>query len=435
MEKDKDIFPGIPNKAIETIFWLMAISIAIFLNLSPQIFKKTNPIFIIILITPFLIIILSRIWRLVQSEAKRIISLLIFSLIVLIPLLLITTKAAELVMFYYLPAVIAISMALLVVMDPRIYVIILVGLCVFFLGEAFFGISITVEGELKYPIMFLRIFSLTFLTIFIYYLYTKETSMRKKLDALIDKLKTLDRVKSDFVANVSHELRTPLTSIKNAAILLEKKISGHEKEISVSDEELLNIIISNVDRQSRLIGELLDLAKIEKGKLSMTRSSVDIGKVAEEALKSIAIQATTKNIKIIADIQQNLPKIYASEDRIAEVYTNLLDNAIKYNKENGKVILQIRSIGDKIESIVEDTGIGISPENLGKLFDRFRQLEDALKHKNKGVGLGLVITKEIIELHGGRIWVESKLGVGSKFIFTLPRGLREEDQRLFKNEG
>lgn len=432
MDGNRNISREVPFKAVEIIFWLAIISLTIFLNLSPQVFIKASPIFIIGFIMTFIIIVLDSAMRIIESAKKRLIFILSSGIIIITPLLLIKKGDASILMFYYLPAVIALSMSFLIIMEPRIHVIILVGLCIFFLGEAFFGIHITSSGRLQYPIMFLQTFTLTLVTMFTYYLFNKETLMRKKLDMLNEQLRELDRMRSDFVANVSHELRTPLTSIKNAAVLLQQKAGKQETEISVSLGELLNIIVSNVDRQCHLIDGLLDLARIEKGGKSIARSLVDITKVAEDVLRSMRIQAPTKNIEIITDIQSNLPKIYASEEKMAEVYTNLLDNAIKYTKEGGKVKLQIRVTGNEIESSVEDTGIGIAPEDLGNLFDKFKRFQEPKKYKDKGTGLGLVITKEIIELHGGKIRVESKLGVGSKFIFTLPLGLREVDQRAKK---
>lgn len=336
-------------------------------------------------------------------------------------------------MFFYLPALIALSMAFIIILDPRIYEIVLVGLSIFFLGEAFFGIYVVTGEGLKYPIAFLRVYSLTLLAIFVYYLYNKETIIRKRLDELNKRLEELGKLKSNLVVNVSHELRTPLTSIKNAAFLLKKKKNGQEEGTSISDEELLDIVITNANRQSKLIDDFLDLAKIEKGKPSSARSLVDIGKIAQEVIKSLGTQVASKNIEVIVDIQPDLPKIYVSEGQIVEVYVNLLDNSIKYNKVNGKIILQISVDDSNVKSILEDTGRGILPEDLDKLFSKFGSFGDVWGDRKKGIGLGLAITKEIIELHGGKIWVESKSGAGSKFIFTLPIGLRKEDRGLSEN--
>ncbi|MCM8771280.1 MAG: HAMP domain-containing histidine kinase, partial [Candidatus Omnitrophica bacterium] len=340
-----------------------------------------------------------------------------------------------LITFYYLPTIISIFLTTLVMVDIQIHYIFIVGLCMFFLGDVFLDINITPAGQLKYPLMFMGTFSLALLIMFTYYLYARERVIRQRLSALTERLKTLDRLKSDFVTNVSHELRTPLTSIRNAAVLLKNKTDNKQTEIAVSEGELLDIIITNTDRQSRLIDTLLDLAKIEKGRLSMGRALVDIGKIAEEVMRSLTMQATKKEVELVRDIQENLPKIWASADQIAEVYTNLIDNAIKYNKKGGKVIVHIRVAENALESVIEDTGVGIAPENVKRLFQKFKRFDESqLENKTKGTGLGLVIAKEIIEMHGGKISVESKLGEGTKFKFTLPGGLRKKDEELLKSE-
>jgi signal transduction histidine kinase len=316
-------------------------------------------------------------------------------------------------------------MAYLLIIDPSPHVIILIGLCIFFLGEAFFSINISTGGRFTYPITFLRIFSLTIVTMFIYYLNRREAFVREQLGLLTQKLKDVDRRKSEFMANVSHELRTPLTSIKNAAVLLTKKVVSHQDGINISEGELTDIIISNVDRQYKLLDDLFNLARSEKGEIYKPRTLIDIGKLVERVVRSISIEADKKNIEIISNIQQDLPNIYVIADQLTEVYINLLDNAVKYNKENGKIILKIRLVDNKIESTIEDTGVGIPPKSLGRLFGRGSRFRNNNNHNVKGMGLGLSITKEIIESHSGNIWMESKLNVGTKFTFTLPRGLRE----------
>ena len=351
-----------------------------------------------------------------------------FASVIALSLLLLTVGTARAALYYYLPALIAISMAVLLVVDPRSSVIILVAVCTFFLGEGFWRISISSGKGLMFPAAFLRIFSLTLVTIFAYYLYRREMTMRNHLKIVNERLKDLDRLKSEFVANVSHELRTPLTSIKNAVSLFRKKLSDQNK-ISISYDELIDIISSNIDRQSRLISSLLDLAKIEKGGGSAERSLINVGKVAQGVLKSLKIEADINNIDFSVDISKNLPKIYASEDQIAGVYTNLLQNALKYTGERGRIFLRIRVVQNKIESVIEDTGAGIPQEDLDKIFDKFVRLERVLERRKEGTGLGLVITKKIIESHGGKISVESTIGKGTKFTFTLPSGLRPGDEK------
>jgi len=414
-------------RLLELVFWILIIATAIFLNLSSHTLIRYNPVLLVVLFSSFLILIFSRVWNSATSSTQKNTYMMILTMVALLPVLLVTTTFAKDVFPFYFPALISLAMASLVVLEPRIHVVFLVSLCLFFLGDAYFGIQ-TLGAGFKYPMQFVRVFSLTLLTIFTYYFYTKEIFLQRKLTTLNERLSVLDRLKSEFMANVSHELRTPLTSIKNAAVLLKKKIDNQEAGISISDEELLNIILSNTNRQASLIDRLLDLSKLEKGKSAVPRTLVNIENILKDVVKSLAMQAPAKNITIVSDIEEGLPNIWASEHQITQVYTNLLDNAIKYNKINGKVIVHIRTVGNNIESIIEDTGIGISPENIGRLFEKFMQLEDSIEYRKKGVGLGLVISKEIIELHRGTIRVESELGVGTKFIFTLPRGLRESDK-------
>ncbi|MBU1726824.1 MAG: HAMP domain-containing histidine kinase [Candidatus Omnitrophica bacterium] len=428
MKKLKKGHFNFPVKPLETIFWLAIISVTFYLNLSPQVFKKNNTSYIIIFVSIFLIFILHKIYTLIKLKDKKSLYLSLFSLVIVLPFLMIAANASKVAVNYYFPALVSVSMAMLLILDSRMHVIIIILLCLFFLGEAFFGIYVSTSGGVKMPMTFFRMYSLTLLAIFTYYLYSKENVIRREVDILNERLKEFDTLKSDFLANVSHELRTPLTSIRNAVFLLKSNKDKTGGKVTLADDELMRIIISNVDRQSHLIDEVLDLAKIERGAFQMPRSLVSIKEVVDEVLKSLSIEASEKSIRIIADIDPHLPKIYGSDDQLAEVYTNLLHNAIKYNHENGKVYVHIKLSGNYIESVVRDTGIGISHEDVKKLFDRFKRLEAQDVGQREGVGLGLVIVKEIIELHGGKIWVESKIKEGSKFVFTLPLDLRIMDR-------
>jgi signal transduction histidine kinase len=239
----------------------------------------------------------------------------------------------------------------------------------------------------------------------------------------------LDDMKSKFVANVSHELRTPLTSIKNACSILKKFNNSKDAVTEVSVSDLLNIIDSNVDRQVRLVNDLLDLSKIEKGKIQLSRSLMNIEGVAREVIASLDILAKAKGIHLELKAQPGLFEIYASRDQMLEVFTNLIDNAIKYTPGGGSILVEIENEDNGIKIIVSDTGIGMEHDEMEKIFDRFKRLEAIFGHKTKGTGLGLAITKEIIDSHGGCIWVESQVAKGSKFILTLPIGLRGVDKK------
>ena len=325
--------------------------------------------------------------------------------------------------------VIALAMAFVVITKPSSSATILIAVCAFFLGEAFWRIQIGAGKKMIFPAAFLRVYSMSLVAMFSYYLYSREARERAELKVLNERLKALDNMKSEFIANVSHELRTPLTSIKNACSVL-KKLSDNKAAVSdVSVSDLLNIIDSNTDRQARLINDLLDLSRIEKGRAYSPRLLIDIGAVAQEAVASLDIQAKAKALKLELKIQPGLSKIYASGDQMLEVYTNLIDNAIKYTKSGGSILVEVANENDGIKSVISDTGIGIKDEEIDKLFDRFKRLESILQHKTKGTGLGLAIAKEIIDSHGGAISVQSSYGKGSKFIFTIPAGLRKHDKK------
>jgi two-component system phosphate regulon sensor histidine kinase PhoR len=246
----------------------------------------------------------------------------------------------------------------------------------------------------------------------------------------ITRRKEIDEAKSVFVSSVSHELRTPLTAIKNAVSIIE--MAG---EVNHEQRKFLSISVRNIDRLERLINRILDFSKLEDGKLEMDFDFVDLRTLARESVNAIKNLAAGKSIEIIEDIPDDLPRIYADYHRLDQVFTNILDNAIKYTPANGQVTIEARSVDFPsingrsipipqfiptpgfVEVSISDTGIGISPEDQERIFDRFEQISVSYK---TGVGLGLSIVKKIIERHYGEIWVESKVGKGSKFMFILP---------------
>lgn len=254
----------------------------------------------------------------------------------------------------------------------------------------------------------------------------------------ITRKKEIDEAKSAFVSSVSHELRTPLTAIRNAMSIME--MAG---ELNEQQKKFLGISERNIERLGRLINDILDFSKLDDGKLEMNFDSVDLGILVEESVSAIQNLATRKSIDIILDIQNDLPQIYGDSNRLDQVFTNILDNAIKYTPEDGRITISARLISPpfgngkpipmpkmlKSSSMVEikisDTGIGISEEDQKKIFARFVQAGNAY---GMGVGLGLSIVKKIIENHYGEIWVESTLGEGSNFVFLLP--VNEDSQKI-----
>jgi len=236
----------------------------------------------------------------------------------------------------------------------------------------------------------------------------------------ITKRKEIDEAKSNFISTVSHELRTPLTSIKNAVSIIETS-----DVIDNTLQKFVTIANRNIDRLERLINEILAFSKLENGKMKMAFEAVDLKSLSHEVIANIQELAAQKIIKINERIPDNLPKAYADSDRLEQVLTNILDNAIKFTPENGQITVEAHlvsdfetaPISDFLEVNISDTGIGIDPDDQQRIFDRF---ERATLY-NKGVGLGLAIAKRIVDNHSGKIWVESELGKGSKFSFTIPR--------------
>jgi|GEM_PF-5765879 len=424
----------VQTTAIEVIFWAAALTVVLFVNMSPSALNVINPAFLIVLLVAFLAILSANFLPNISNIKNRIFFSTLVYTIVFFAIFLFFYGATRWLVYYYLPIMIAFVMAFLIIVKPRNSTTVLIAVCTFFLGETFWNIQIGSGKKLFFPPAFLRIYSLTIITIFGYYLYNRELKAQKELTLLNKKLHEADKVKSDFVANVSHELRTPITSIKNACVLLKKMSVTLKSEINneafkdVSASELLDIIDFNVDRQSRLIDNLLDLAKLEEGKILARRSLISIPDIAKRVVDSLIMQANIKGVILETDIQPDIQKIYASEDQVTQVFTNLLDNAIKYTPASGKVFLKIISEDHGVKSIITDTGVGIKQEDLEKLFKRFARTEDVLERKAKGTGLGLAITKEILDSHGGRICVESQRGKGSTFTFILPYGLRKNDK-------
>jgi len=234
------------------------------------------------------------------------------------------------------------------------------------------------------------------------------------------KLKELDQMKKDFVSNVTHELRSPLTSIRGYIELL---LQGTAGELNKTQAEYLVVVKNAGLRLARFIDNLLDVAKIEAQRLDLHPESIDMGKVAYEMEVLFRPQATEKKITFERQAPDTLPKAWADSDRLAEILTNLLSNAFKFTPESGKITMTVKENGKYLETRVKDSGIGIPKEYLAKVFDKFEQVKQSkgITKKYSGTGLGLTITKGMVEAHGGKIWVESQVGQGTTFIFTLPK--------------
>jgi two-component system, NtrC family, sensor histidine kinase KinB len=231
----------------------------------------------------------------------------------------------------------------------------------------------------------------------------------------ITKLKELDRLKSEFVMSASHELRTPLTSIEMSVGLLQENAILSRNENAM---KLLSIMLEEITRLKSLINDLLDLSKIEAGRMPMDFSAITIETVFEKTEIVMKNQALENGIELSFNIAENLPLVRADANKITWILTNLISNAMRFTKPDGHIEVTANQAGQHLHVCVKDDGIGIPYEFQSKIFDKFVQVKNA--KDTGGTGLGLAICKEIIRAHGGSIWVESAPGKGSLFTFTLP---------------
>lgn len=246
---------------------------------------------------------------------------------------------------------------------------------------------------------------------------------KEELEEKNERLEELDRMKSDFISMVSHELRTPLTSIREGVALVQDGVAG---EVNEKQEHFLALAKRNIDRLARLINDLLDISHIESGKMEMKRGLIDMREVIKGVAETFRPQIKEKGLELKAECPSGSCKLYADRDKMEQVFSNLLNNAIKFT-DQGSITISGSDKGNCLEISVADTGRGIPKEDLEDVFDKFKQIGRKTGPGSAGTGLGLAICKGIIEAHGGRIWVESEPDKGSRFIFSLPKGLREGD--------
>jgi signal transduction histidine kinase len=232
-------------------------------------------------------------------------------------------------------------------------------------------------------------------------------------EALIQASKT----KSEFMMAMSHELRTPLNSIIGFSDILKTKNFGELNEIQ--GKYIDNIHLSGTNLLM-IINDILDLSKVEAGKIDLSIEKISISHVLNELIAIFEDIANQKKIKVITEIDPGLDPIEADRNRIKQVLFNLISNAIKFSNHDRVVTISAKKEGDTVQFSVSDTGIGIKEEDIGRLFKEFEQIDSGASRQYGGTGLGLVISKKLIELHGGKIWVKSKYGEGSTFTFTLP---------------
>lgn len=232
-------------------------------------------------------------------------------------------------------------------------------------------------------------------------------------------LKEMNAKKSAFVANVSHEFKNPLGIIKESVSLILDGLTG---EINDKQKEALKIAEKNTQRLIRLVTDLLDVSKIEAGKMKLKIEKIDLKELVSEVLNTYEKELLKKKLSLKKDLPKDMGFIWADKDKIEEVIINLLSNAIKYTPEGGSVSIKLKGDRGQIRFEIYNTGLGIAKKDQEKLFDKFERIT---AEKQEGTGLGLCISRDIIELHKGRIWVESEIGKGTSFIFTLLRNFKK----------
>jgi len=252
--------------------------------------------------------------------------------------------------------------------------------------------------------------------------------LNRELAAANEKLKEADRLKNEFVATISHELRTPLNSIIGFTKLILNEIDGPLSELQRTD---LTAIYTSSQHLLSLVNDVLDFSKIAAGKMELHKEMLDFREIVVGVMSTTLALVGDKDIELIEEVEEDLPTVYADRVRIRQVILNLMSNAVKFTEE-GSITLRVRRITEEVRldgqrrtmpfilCSVTDTGMGVAEKDIPIVFEEFRQLDGSTARQAEGTGLGLPISKRLVEMHGGRLWADSKVGVGSTFSFTLP---------------
>jgi len=230
----------------------------------------------------------------------------------------------------------------------------------------------------------------------------------------ITEMRKLEKIRSDFVANVSHELKTPLTSIKGfVETLLEGAIDDKEES-----RNFLKIVQEHADRLDRLTSDLLSLSNLESHPVEIKKEKIEVRKLIEQIASGFSVQIKKRFLRLENKVPHE-QLVYADKNKVEQVFTNLIDNAIKFNRESGLVVVSSLALNGFVKFLVKDTGSGIPEKDISRIFERFYRVDKGRSRELGGTGLGLSIVKHIVELHGGSVGVESTEGLGSEFWFTL----------------
>ncbi len=249
-------------------------------------------------------------------------------------------------------------------------------------------------------------------------LENKVESRTGELKQTLEELRKISRRKSDFISSVSHELRTPLTSIKGYASIL---LSGNLGALPEQIKERLEKINRHSDELVHFINDLLDISRIESGKVIMKRGSHELIKITEKVIDLLSVQLKEKELELRANIENDANEVLVDVQQIERVFINIIGNAIKFTPPKGKITIHSKKTDKLAQVDITDTGCGIPDEAKEAIFEEFYRVDNPINQQAKGTGLGLALVKTIIESHGGKIWVESKIDKGSTFSFTLPQ--------------
>ena len=242
--------------------------------------------------------------------------------------------------------------------------------------------------------------------------------MNDELRRLYGELEAASRHKSEFLANMSHELRTPLNAILGFSQVLRERMFG---ELNEKQEEYLDDILSSGNHLLSLINDVLDLSKVEAGQVELEVAPFSLREALERGVVMVRERATKDGVQVALAADPEVDVVEGDERRIKQVIFNLLSNAVKFTPAGGAVDVSAARVNGEVRVSVADTGPGIAPEDHERIFEEFQQAEAGVEQR-EGTGLGLALSKRLVELHGGRIWVDSELGKGSTFVFTLPAG-------------
>ncbi|HEX5607701.1 MAG TPA: GAF domain-containing sensor histidine kinase, partial [Candidatus Binatia bacterium] len=242
----------------------------------------------------------------------------------------------------------------------------------------------------------------------------------REIEEKSHQIEAANRHKSEFLANMSHELRTPLNAIIGFSEVLQERLFG---ELNEKQAEYTSDILTSGQHLLSLINEILDLSKVEAGRIELELAPFDLPLAIENARTFVRERAVKHGIALDVDLDERLGEYVGDERKIKQILLNLLSNAVKFTPEGGRISITANKTDTAVEISVSDTGIGIASEDQPKIFEEFRQVGGDYAHKKEGTGLGLTLAKKFVELHGGKIWVQSEVGKGSRFTFTLPERL------------